>query len=91
MSQRCGKSAQCYDDLLKMMQNKDVSPMVLFSRNKEDDILLYTQQYVDKLKKENNALQDRIDKAIKVLKLCNSKCSKEVIDILRGEDKDDNR
>ena len=31
-------------------------------------------------------LQQRIDKAIEVLKLCNSKCSKEVIDILKGED-----
>lgn len=27
----------------------------------------------------------RIDKAIEILKLCNSKCSKEVIEILKGE------
>lgn len=31
-------------------------------------------------------LEQRIDKAIEVLKLCNSKCSKEVIDILKGEE-----
>lgn len=29
-------------------------------------------------------LQQRIEKAIEVLKLCNSQCSKEVIEILKG-------
>lgn len=32
----------------------------------------------------NKILDSRIDKAIEVLKLCNSECSKEVIAILRG-------
>lgn len=30
--------------------------------------------------------KSRIDKAIEILKLCNSKCAKETIDILRGKD-----
>jgi len=34
------------------------------------------------LKKED--LQQRIDKAIEILKLCNSQCAKETIEILKG-------
>lgn len=34
-------------------------------------------------------LESRINKAIDILKLCNSKCSKEVIEILKGESKYD--
>lgn len=41
-----------------------------------------TQEYKNKVKQ----LQTKIDKAIEVLKLCNSKCSKEVIQILKGEE-----
>ena len=33
-------------------------------------------------------LEEQIEKAIEVLKLCNSKCSKEVIDILEGVNKE---
>lgn len=31
-------------------------------------------------------LQQKIDRAVEILKLCNSKCAKETIDILRGKD-----
>lgn len=48
--------------------------------------------YITNLQKQNKQLvkdilnQDKkIDKAIEILKLCNSKCAKETIDILRGE------
>ena len=48
---------------------------------------------VIKFKEQNKQLvnvilnQDKIiDKAIEILKLCNSKCAKETIDILRGKD-----
>lgn len=34
---------------------------------------------------EINALEKRKDKAIEVLKLCNSQCAKETIEILKGE------
>ena len=56
MSKRCGKTAQCYDDLLKMVQNKDISTIVLFSKFEQEHIL-YKQQYVDKLKKEKQKLE----------------------------------
>lgn len=41
--------------------------------------------HLNVMKQDGDDTQDRIDKAIEVLKLCNSKCSKEVVDILRGE------
>lgn len=53
------------------------------------------EKQVEKLKVEikllddnNNYLNNRIDKAIEILALCNSKCSKEVIEILKGSDKE---
>lgn len=33
----------------------------------------------------DNELQNRINRAIEILKLCNSKCAKETIEILRGK------
>ena len=41
---------------------------------------------VDKVNWENKLLKGKIGKAIEILKLCNSKCAKETIDILRGKD-----
>ena len=43
------------------------------------------QGYVEMIEEENQELKDRIDKAIEILKLCNSKCSKEAIEILKGD------
>ena len=40
---------------------------------------------IKRLTNENQELKDRIDKAIEILKLCNSKCSKEAIEILKGD------
>lgn len=57
-------------------------------RNKKIDGRFYTDEYIDKLVKKIYELEDRIDKAIEILKLCNSKCSKETIDILRGVNND---
>lgn len=39
----------------------------------------------EKLYFENQQLQERINKAIDILKLCNSECAKETINILKGE------
>lgn len=39
-----------------------------------------------KLEDKINDLQQRIDKAIEILKLCNSKCAKETIAILGGKE-----
>ena len=38
------------------------------------------------LEMENADLQQRIDKAIEILKLCNSQCAKETIAILGGKE-----
>ncbi len=43
------------------------------------------QGYVEMIEEENQELKDRTDKAIEILKLCNSKCSKEAIEILKGD------
>lgn len=41
-------------------------------------------QLSNNLMQENQQLQERIEKAIEILKLCNSKCAKETIEILKG-------
>ena len=41
-------------------------------------------EYILNINKNNKNLKERIDRAIEVLKLCNSECSKEVIEILGG-------
>lgn len=40
-------------------------------------------KYVDTLEKQNKQYKEVIDKAIEILKLCNSQCAKETIDILK--------
>ena len=59
----------------------------------EIDKLVVILNYINQLEEEldrtrlhDMELEVRIDKAIEILKLCNSKCAKEVIDILRGKD-----
>jgi hypothetical protein len=62
----------------------------LLNETEQENIQLKTQLLEKKCSdkdieyKEKNKLQQRIDKAIEVLKLCNSQCSKEVIEILKG-------
>lgn len=55
-------------------------PMSIFDDIHEDMYISHEAEYL-----ERKALQQRIDKAIEILKLCNSKCAKETIDILREE------
>ena len=40
--------------------------------------------YVDELEQQCKKQKEVIDKAIKILKLCNSQCAKETIEILKG-------
>ena len=68
--------------------------------NKEYWKLLY--DYITNLQEENENITklkeryqlekecytQRIDKAIEILKLCNSKCAKETIEILQGSDEE---
>ena len=44
------------------------------------------EKYADDMEKMSKEFSCRIDKAIEILKLCNSKCAKETIEILKGED-----
>ena len=39
--------------------------------------------YINQLQQENQKYKEVIDKAIEILKLCNSQCAKETIDILK--------
>lgn len=60
-------------------------------QNKEETEIKYLGQddirdYIMKKDYEIYKLQQKIDKAVEILKLCNSKCAKETIDILRGND-----
>lgn len=47
-------------------------------------IAISPEKYIQELLKENQQLQQRIDKAIEILKLCNSQCAKETIETLKG-------
>lgn len=79
---------------MKVISNKEYEIIKL----KQDNNKLYIQELEKRIeeisgankgyKLENKRLRKRIDKAIEVLKLCNSKCAKETIDILRGEEND---
>lgn len=40
-------------------------------------------KYVQTLEEQNQKYKEVIDKAIEILKLCNSQCAKETIDILK--------
>lgn len=68
------------NDVIKKLQIKNGKLQVQIERLKLDK----EEYYLDYLE-----LHDRIGKAIEILKLCNSKCSKEVIDILRGENNEE--
>ena len=50
-----------------------------------DDLTLMFMYCGEKAKDKIKELQQRIEKAIEVLKLCNSQCAKETIDILKGD------
>ena len=52
--------------------------------NRDREILIDYAEY-EQLQQENKELHNKIDKAIEILKLCNSKCAKEVIETLKGE------
>ena len=41
---------------------------------------------ISKLNKEVDELHNKIDKVIEILKLCNSQCAKETIEILKGKE-----
>ena len=79
---------------MKVISNKEYEIIKL----KQDNNKLYIQELEKRIeeisgankgyKLENKRLRKRIDKAIEVLKLCNSKCAKETIDLLRGEEND---
>ena len=60
-------------------EDKDTFQWVLFGYNE-------CARLLNEKKQENQQLKERIDKAIEILKICNSKCSKETIKILKGED-----
>ena len=40
-------------------------------------------EYINQLEKENKKYKEVIDRAVEILKFCNSQCSKETIDILK--------
>ena len=48
------------------------------------DYKYYHNDCIINLTKENQKYKEAINKAIEILKLCNSKCSKEAIEILKG-------
>ena len=50
----------------------------------KEDINKYKRLGYKHLQEQNNKLEEKIDKAIEILKLCNSQCAKETIDILKG-------
>ena len=49
------------------------------------DYKYYHNDCIINLTKENQKYKEAINKAIEILKLCNSKCSKEAIEILKGD------
>ena len=53
-----------------------------------EDICLNLMSIEHKKTRIISDLEDRINKAIEILKLCNSKCAKETIEILKGETHD---
>ena len=57
-------------------------------RLKEKNILLKASEPMSKIA-EDYGYKSRCEKAIEILKLCNSKCAKETINILNGSDEND--
>ena len=46
----------------------------------------YSDEHMNRVMKKLYDYERRIKKAIEILKLCNSKCSKEVISLLEGKE-----
>lgn len=59
--------------------------LVIMYKDMQEDLIPPYSHYQDILQMTTD-LQNRIYKAIRVLELCDSKCAKETIDILRGKD-----
>ena len=71
---------------MKILSNKKYNELILKSCKGmfgavTDDMLLRDNAL---LNEENKQLKEAIDKVIEILKLCNSQCAKETIDILKG-------
>ena len=52
------------------------------------DYIIELENKIDNLQQENEILNNRINKAINILELCNSKCAKETIEILNSGDEE---
>lgn len=75
-------------NLSEMLFNRDERLIEMIKGLREERDYIFNKLTCEKgyLQEKLDKKEEKIDKAIEVLKLCNSKCSKEVIDILRGED-----
>lgn len=75
------------NELYKTIEAKDKiidsQALEIARLNKQVEML---KDYGEKCGERRNELYDKIDKAIEVVRLCNTKCSKEVIEILKGDD-----
>ena len=78
-----------YEELIEKysnLQEENEKLNTVIETLKETNHLLINQKY--KLEYELDKLDELKDKAIEIIKLCNSKCAKEVINILQGSDKE---
>lgn len=66
------------------MTQEEKNKLILDQWDKESIAKEWIREHLkyNKVKEELEELQQRIDKAIEVVRLCNTKCSKEVIEIL---------
>ena len=58
--------------------------ILLYIFGRDNLVKMINEPTYEQLQQENQQLQQRIDKAIEILKLCNSQCAKETIEILKG-------
>lgn len=91
-------SKECEVQLKELIEAWDLDEALLNQTdiNAIKHLMLENQMQQDKItelriqvssrEEVTNELQQRIDKAIEILKLCNSQCAKETIEILKGSD-----
>ena len=63
--------------------NKNIGDM---SESELKDFIIELTEENSRYERKNQKYKEVIDKAIEILKLCNSQCAKETIDILKGEE-----
>ena len=80
------------EEFLKAIENvtktDSINPISAYNSINVEDLANAVDRFkkvptYDELLKENQKYKEVIDKAIEILKLCNSQCAKETIDILK--------